>query len=138
MTKRDSAKEMYAYVSAVRKQNAKVTGLVCPKKAPRGGNRCQQPALVQLSRIRVCLDGRVKESEEAMNDLYSFALLAAIVIACVALAKRARRRKIGPAGVGALYGLLSEDQRQAVEMIVEDKAESRDPEHADDKPQPKP
>lgn len=71
-----------------------------------------------------------------MSGVYSLAILVAIVAGCVALAKRARRRKIGPAGVGAVYGLLSEDRRQAVEMIVEKTAESRDPERAADKPKP--
>lgn len=69
-----------------------------------------------------------------VTDLYPLGALALIVIACVALAKRARRRKIGPAGVGAVYDMLSEERRNAVELIVENKAESRDPEHADDRP----
>ena len=37
----------------------------------------------------------------------------------------------GPATMGAVYDLLNEDRRNAIEIIVEDKAESRDPEVAD-------
>ena len=44
--------------------------------------------------------------------------------------RRARRRRIGPAAVGLFYEMLSEDKRNAVELIVEDKAEERDPERA--------
>ena len=40
----------------------------------------------------------------------------------------------GAGAYGAVYDLLNEDKRNAIEMIVEDKAASRDPEHADDKP----
>ena len=44
--------------------------------------------------------------------------------------RRAKRRHIGPAMVGMFYEAMSEDRRNAVEMIVEDKAEARDPERA--------
>ena len=33
--------------------------------------------------------------------------------------------------MGAVYGLLNEDKRNAIEIIVEEKAEARDPEDAD-------
>ena len=44
--------------------------------------------------------------------------------------RRARRRRIGPAAVGLFYEMLDEDKRNAVELIVGDKAEERDPERA--------
>lgn len=40
----------------------------------------------------------------------------------------------GAGATGAIYDLLNQDKRNAIEMIVEDKAAARDPEHADDKP----
>ena len=40
----------------------------------------------------------------------------------------------GAGAYGAVYDLLNEDKRNAIELIVEDKAAARDPEHADDKP----
>ena len=54
----------------------------------------------------------------------------------------ARRRggSIGPGAAGAIYDLLNEDKRKAIEIIVEQKAEATDPETADDvvKPPRKP
>ena len=41
------------------------------------------------------------------------------------------RPGIGSAAVGTVYGMLNEDKRNAVEIIVEGRAEARDPEHAD-------
>jgi hypothetical protein len=38
----------------------------------------------------------------------------------------------GAGAYGAVYGLLNEDKRNAVEIIVEEKAGARDSEHADD------
>lgn len=38
---------------------------------------------------------------------------------------------LGPGAVGAIYDMLNEDKRNAVEMIVEEKAAARDPEDAD-------
>jgi hypothetical protein len=40
----------------------------------------------------------------------------------------------GPGASGAVYDLLNEDKRNAIEMIVEEKAGYRDPEDAEGKP----
>ena len=40
-------------------------------------------------------------------------------------------RRIGSASVGTIYDMLNEDKRNAVEIIVEGRAEARDPEDAD-------
>lgn len=59
------------------------------------------------------------------------------VIAAIA-SKRQRRggrrltSGIGPAAAGTIYDLLNTDRRNAIELIVEEKAEARDPETADD------
>ncbi len=42
----------------------------------------------------------------------------------------------GAAATGAIYDLLNQDKRNAIELIVEDKAAARDPESADGKPHP--
>jgi len=42
----------------------------------------------------------------------------------------------GAAATGAIYDLLNQDKRNAIELIVEDKAGARDPESADGKPVP--
>ena len=38
----------------------------------------------------------------------------------------------GPGAYGTIYDLLNQDKRNAIELIVEEKAEARDLEHADD------
>jgi hypothetical protein len=43
---------------------------------------------------------------------------------------RRRRRHIGSAGAGTVYYWLNEDKRNAVEMVVEEKAAEREPERA--------
>jgi hypothetical protein len=39
---------------------------------------------------------------------------------------------IGPAAAGTIYDFLNQDKRNAIELIVEEKAAARDPETADD------
>lgn len=59
----------------------------------------------------------------------------AVVVFIVAVARRTsrtrRRGGIGTAAVGTVYDMLSEDRRKAVEIIVEERAEARDPEDKD-------
>jgi hypothetical protein len=60
--------------------------------------------------------------------------LAAIVLLVAAVRRiRGQRRRggIGSAGAGMVYDLLNEDKRHAVEIIVEERAEARDPEDKD-------
>lgn len=45
--------------------------------------------------------------------------------------QRQRKRHIGSAAAGTIYDMLNEDKRKAVEIIVEHKAEARDPEDRD-------
>ncbi len=40
----------------------------------------------------------------------------------------------GPGAAGAIYDMLNEDKRRAIEIIVEGRAEKTDPETADDLP----
>jgi hypothetical protein len=60
--------------------------------------------------------------------------LVAIVLLLVAGRRtRAQRRRggVGSAAAGAIYGWLNEDKRHAVEIVVEGRAEARDPEDRD-------
>ncbi len=45
---------------------------------------------------------------------------------------RTRRRHIGSGAAGAVYGMMNEEKRKAVEVVVSDKAAAHDFEHADD------
>ena len=45
---------------------------------------------------------------------------------------KTRRRHIGAGAAGAVYGMMNEDKRKAVEIVVSDKAAAHDFEHADD------
>ena len=48
---------------------------------------------------------------------------------------KTRRRHIGSGAAGAVYGMMSEEKRKAVEIVVSDKAAAHDFEHADDEGQ---
>lgn len=45
--------------------------------------------------------------------------------------RRLRRRRIGSATAGITYDLLNQDKREAVELIVDDRAAATDPETKD-------
>ena len=62
------------------------------------------------------------------------ALIWVVVIVLVGILfarMRRRRRRIGAAAVGTVYDWLNEDKRRALEIIVEERAEARDPEDRD-------
>lgn len=69
-------------------------------------------------------------STEAVRALVWLAVIMAVMVVWRA-ARRGRRRRVGAGAYGAVYDLLNEDKRKAVEIIVEERAEARDPEHAD-------
>lgn len=59
--------------------------------------------------------------------------LVMMVLAAVAFYRaKTRRRHIGSGAAGAVYGMMNEDKRKAIEIVVADKAASHDFEHADD------
>jgi hypothetical protein len=78
-----------------------------------------------------------------MNTGYVVIILWAVFIAGIivwALVRHKKRktlpykfppRSFGPGAIGAVYDLLNEDQRHAVEIIVEQRAEERRPEYPD-------
>ena len=60
--------------------------------------------------------------------------LIAIVLLIVAARRTRRQRRrggVGSAAAGSIYGWLNEDKRKAVEIVVEGRAEARDPEDRD-------
>jgi hypothetical protein len=60
--------------------------------------------------------------------------LVVIVLLIVAVGKtRGQRRRggIGTAAAGSIYDMLNEDKRNAVEVIVEERAAAKDPEDRD-------
>ncbi len=58
-------------------------------------------------------------------------LLVVGVIIYMTTRLRGHRGSIGPGASGAVYDMLNEDKRRAIEIIVEGRAEARDPEDAD-------
>jgi hypothetical protein len=67
-------------------------------------------------------------------DLGPILSIIVLILFAVAVGKAKRRRVFGspgPGAAGAIYDLLNQDKRNAIEIIVEEKAEERDPETAD-------
>jgi hypothetical protein len=61
---------------------------------------------------------------------------ALLILALVALSirkvfTRAGRRGVGTGAAGAYYDMLNKDQREAIEIVAEKRAERRDPEDRD-------
>jgi len=59
-----------------------------------------------------------------------------LVFLVAGFVKMRRRRSshtfnVGAGAMGSVYDLLNQDKRNAIEIIVEEKAEARDPEDAD-------
>jgi hypothetical protein len=67
------------------------------------------------------------------SDLLAAVTWIAFLVAIVAAVWRVRRRRthIGSGAAGTVYDMLHEEKRKAVEIVVEGRAEARDPEHAD-------
>ena len=60
--------------------------------------------------------------------------IAAIVLLVLAVRRtrsKSRRGGVGSAAVGVMYDMLSDERRNAVEIIAEDRAAARDPEDKD-------
>ena len=67
-------------------------------------------------------------------DAASIIWLAVLILffaAVVTIRGRRRSGHPGPGTSGAIYDMLNEDKRKAIEIIVEEKAEETDPETAD-------
>ncbi len=66
---------------------------------------------------------------EGIAGLIVLALIVTIAIQRVVM--RRHRSRLGPAAAGTVYDWLNRDQREAIEVIVEERAEARDPEDAE-------
>ena len=74
------------------------------------------------------------DPDYAAAAVWGVALLALVAIAIAVLSSGGGSRGtsgVGPAASGAVYDLLNQDKRNAIELIVEEKAGARDPEDAD-------
>lgn len=79
------------------------------------------------------------------QSIFSLTVWVVTVLIVILLMMRLRGRKgrdgrrvrsgPGPGAAGAVYGMLQEDKRRAIEIIVEGRAEATDPEHADGTPE---
>ncbi|HMD34905.1 MAG TPA: hypothetical protein VKH42_08050 [Vicinamibacterales bacterium] len=60
-------------------------------------------------------------------------LVAAILVIAIVgkRRKQGRRGGLGSAAIGSMYDMLNQDKRNAVEIIVEERAGARDPEDRD-------
>jgi hypothetical protein len=58
-------------------------------------------------------------------------LIVMVAMAAIFGRQRGRRGRVGAGATGAVYDMLNEDRRKAIEIIVEERAGARDPEHRD-------
>ena len=58
-------------------------------------------------------------------------VVAIVLVAVLFTRQRRRRRRVGAGSAGTVYDWLNEDKRNAVEIIVEERAGARDPEDRD-------
>ena len=58
-------------------------------------------------------------------------VVALVIVAILFWRQRRRRGRLGAGGAGSVYDMLNEDKRNAVEIIVEERAAARDPEDRD-------
>jgi hypothetical protein len=66
---------------------------------------------------------------EGFAGVFILALIVGIVLRRI-ITRRGRSR-LGPAAVGSVYDMLNKDKREAVEIVIEARAEARDPEDAE-------
>jgi hypothetical protein len=64
-----------------------------------------------------------------VNAIFWLVAIAAVIV--LFAQQRRRRRRIGSAAAGSVYDMLNEDKRNAVEIVVEERAGARDPEDRD-------
>jgi hypothetical protein len=68
---------------------------------------------------------------DVLGPLFWFVIVVAAVVIVWRARKRGPRGRVGAGAAGTIYDLLNQDKRNAIEIIVEERAEARDPEDAD-------
>ncbi len=68
---------------------------------------------------------------QILGFLVGVSMFLLLVAAFFRVRSRRRQSRLGPAAIGTVYDLLNEDKRRAVEIVIEERAEARDPEDAD-------
>jgi hypothetical protein len=71
---------------------------------------------------------------EAAKIVWATVVFVGVIVFVVAAFRKRRGRRtfdVGPGAYGSIYDLLNQDKRKAIEIILEEKAEARDPEDAD-------
>jgi hypothetical protein len=54
-----------------------------------------------------------------------------VVVAILFVRQRRRRGRVGAGAAGIVYDMLNQDKRNAIEVVVEERAAARDPEDRD-------
>ena len=67
----------------------------------------------------------------AVGFIVGLVIFAFIILMTVQLRRGRGGSGPGPGATGAVYDMLNEDKRKAIEIIVEERAEARDPEDKD-------
>ncbi len=65
----------------------------------------------------------------AVTAIFWFVAIVAVIV--LFAWQRRRRGRVGSAAIGSVYDMLNEDKRNAVEIVVEERAGERDPEDRD-------
>lgn len=68
---------------------------------------------------------------EAIVWLVALVGIVWVMVLLVSGGRSAHRPRVGSAAAGTVYDMLNEDKRNAIEIIVEGRAEARDPEDKD-------
>jgi hypothetical protein len=71
------------------------------------------------------------DAAEAAKIVWATLILIFVVVLFLKARRKGRHPMPGPGAYGSIYDLLNQDKRNAIELIVEEKAEARDPEDAD-------
>ena len=75
------------------------------------------------------------------ESIFSLVVSVATLVFVIVLMVRVRGRKRGvrsgpgPGAAGAVFDMMHEEKRRAIEIIAEGRAEATDPEHADGTPE---
>jgi hypothetical protein len=69
--------------------------------------------------------------EQSVAAIFWLVVIALLVTAVWRSRRQRRRGGIGAAAAGTIYDWLNEDKRNAVEIVVEERAAARDPEDKD-------